>query len=141
MYSADGFVKSTMASLESSFKAYDQAALARNNGVLDKSDFVKPEQKFYSEAFDADGVIKPGYAKFASEEIALNANNDMVSWKTAMERFLIMKSIFMFPRTKANALSVVQTFDPTGATALWRDKSWRAMTANAGDYLQSKEIL
>ena len=31
--------------------------------------------------FDADGVIQEGYAKFASEEIALNADNELISRK------------------------------------------------------------
>ena len=141
MYSADGFVKSIMASLDSRFKAYDQAVSA-TNGVLDKAKFAELEQKFYNEAFDADGVLKEGYAKFASEEIALNADNALVGkMEDLMDTFPIMKSIFMFPRTKANALSVVQTFDPTGATALWRDKSWKTLTANAGDKRAVKEIL
>ena len=141
MYSADGFVKSIMASLDSRFKAYDQAVSA-TNGVLDKAKFAELEQKFYDEAFDADGVLKEGYAKFASEEIALNADNALVGkMENLMDTFPIMKSIFMFPRTKANALSVVQTFDPTGATALWRDKSWKTLTANAGDKRAVKEIL
>ena len=141
MYSADGFVKSMMASLDSRYKAYD-AALTQNNGVFNKADFIKLEQGFYNEAFDADGVLKEGYAKFASEEIALNADNQMVSkMEDLMNTFPILKSIFMFPRTKANALSVVQTFDPTGATALWRDKSWKTMTASAGDTRQVREIL
>ena len=74
-------------------------------------------------------MIKEGYAKFASEEIALNADNKLISsLETAMDRFPIGESIFMFPRTKANAISVVQTFDPTGATALWSDKSWKTLT-------------
>ena len=141
MYSADGFVKSIMASLDSRFKAYDQAVSA-TNGVLDKAKFTELEQKFYDEAFDADGVIKEGYAKFASQEIALNADNKLVgALENAMDQFPIMKSIFMFPRTKANALSVVQTFDPTGATALWSDKSWKTLTAKAGDKRAVNEIL
>ena len=141
MYSADGFVKSMMASLDSRFKAYDQAVSA-TNGVLDKAKFTELEQKFYNEAFDADGMIKDGYAKFASEEIALNADNKLVgALENAMDQFPIMKSIFMFPRTKANALSVVQTFDPTGATALWSDKSWKTLTAKAGDKRAVNEIL
>ena len=141
MYSADGFVKSIMASLDSRFKAYDQAVSA-TNGVLDKAKFTELEQKFYDEAFDADGMIKDGYAKFASEEIALNADNELISkMENLMDTFPIMKSIFMFPRTKANAISVLQTFDPTGATALWRDKSWKTLTANAGDQRAVNEIL
>ena len=141
MYSADGFIKSMMASLDSRFKAYDKA-VSETNGVLDKAKFVELEKGFYDEAFDADGMIKEGYAKFASEEIALNASNELVSkMESLMDTFPIMKSIFMFPRTKANAISVVQTFDPTGATALWSDKSWKTLTANAGDQRAVNEIL
>ena len=141
MYSADGFVKSMMASMDSRFKAYDKA-VSETNGVLNKSDFVKLEKQFYDEAFDSEGLLKDGYAKFASEEIALNADNKLIGqMEHLMDTFPIMKSIFMFPRTKANAISVLQTFDPTGATAMWRDKSWKTITANAGDPQAVKEIL
>jgi hypothetical protein len=141
MYSADGFVKSMMASLDSRFKAYDKA-ISETNGVLDKAKFIELEKGFYDEAFDADGMIKEGYAKFASEEIALNADNKLIAGlETAMDKFPIMKSIFMFPRTKANAISVVQTFDPTGALSLWSDKSWKTLSTNAGDSRAVKEIL
>ena len=51
--------------------------MSATNGVLDKAKFTELEQKFYDEAFDADGMIKEGYAKFASEEIALNADNKL----------------------------------------------------------------
>ena len=79
-------------------------------------------------------MLKDGYAKFASQEIALNADNELIAnMENAMDTFPFLKSIFMFPRTKANAISVVQTFDPTGATALWRDKSWKTITASEGD--------
>ena len=43
MYSADGFVKSMMASLDSRYKAYD-AAVMKNNGVFDKKTFEQLEQ-------------------------------------------------------------------------------------------------
>ena len=58
MYSADGFVKSMMASMNSRFSAYDQAI--SEVGILDNAKFVDLEQKFYNEAFDADGMIKDG---------------------------------------------------------------------------------
>ena len=141
MYSADGFVKSVMASLDSRYKAYD-AAVMKNNGVFSKAEFDKLEQGFYDEAFDADGMLKDGYAKFASQEIALNADNELIAnMENAMDTFPFLKSIFMFPRTKANAISVVQTFDPTGATALWRDKSWKTITASEGDPRAVREVL
>ena len=116
--------------------------MSATNGVLDKAKFTELEQKFYDEAFDADGVIKEGYAKFASEEIALNASNEYISRvEGAMDSVPILKSIFMFPRTKANAISVIQTFDPTGATSLWKDNSWKTLTANAGDKAAVNAIL
>ena len=100
------------------------------------------EQGFYDEAFDADGMLKDGYAKFASQEIALNADNELIAnMENAMDTFPFLKSIFMFPRTKANAISVVQTFDPTGAPALWRDKSWKTITASEGDPRAVREVL
>ena len=46
MYSADGFVKSVMASLDSRFKAYDQAVM-RTMVCSDKDEFDKLEQGFY----------------------------------------------------------------------------------------------
>ena len=64
-------------------------------------------------------LIKEGYAKFASEEIALNADNDFISgMETMMDQVPIMKSIFRFPRTKANSISLIQTYDPTGVTCI-----------------------
>ena len=39
MYSADGFVKSVMASLDSRYKAYD-AAVMKNNGVFIKLSLI-----------------------------------------------------------------------------------------------------
>ena len=107
-----------MASLDSRYKAYD-AAVMKNNGVFNKSEFEKLEQGFYDEAFDADGMIKDGYAKFASKRLLLMLTMSFANMENAMDTFPFLKSIFMFPRTKANAISVVQTFDPTGATALW----------------------
>ena len=72
MYSADGFVKSMMATLNSRSKPMITA-------ISEVNVWITPSMlslSFYNEAFDADGMIKDGYAKFASEEIALNADNN-----------------------------------------------------------------
>ena len=133
MYASDGFLKSVMASFESRLKAYD-TAVTQNNGVFNKQDFVRIEQDLYNQAFDADGMIKDGYAKFASEEIALNADVASIqAIEAAMDKFPILKGIFMFPRTKVNAISAVQTYDPTGVLSLWGNRSWKTIAANAGD--------
>ena len=87
-------------------------------------------------------MIKEGYAKFASEEIALNADVASIqAIEAAMDKFPILKGIFMFPRTKVNAISVIQTYDPTGVLSLWSDKSWKTIAANAGDSSAVREIL
>ena len=140
MYSADGFLKSMTASMSSRFKAYDK--LAADGIVFDKAKFRDLEKQFYNEAFDADGVLTDKFAKFAAEEIALNADNEFVSGiEQIMDKVPIIKSIFRFPRTKANAISLIQTFDPTGAVSLWKDKSFRTITADAGDPGAVKAIL
>ncbi len=141
MYSADGFLKSVMASFDSRLKAYDDV-IAQNNGAFVKEDFVKLEKDLYSQAFDDDGVLKDGYAKFASEEIALNADVPAIqAIEKAMDKFPILKGIFMFPRTKINAISVVQTYDPTGVLSLWQNRSFKTIMADAGDPAAVKSVL
>ena len=76
------------------------------------------EQGFYDEAFDADGDAQRWLRKFASQEIAFNADNVETNIETLWMHVPILKSIFMFPRLLRNAISVVQTFDPTGAILL-----------------------
>lgn len=140
MYSADGFLKSMTASMSSRFKAYDK--LAADGIVFDKAKFRDLEKGFYAEAFDADGVLTDKFANYAAQEIALNADNEFVTGIEAiMDRVPIMKSIFRFPRTKANAISLIQTYDPTGALSRWSDNSFRTITANANDPAAVKHVL
>jgi hypothetical protein len=128
------------ASMSSRFKAYDK--LASDGIVFDKAKFRDLEKGFYSEAFDADGVLTDEFAKYASQEIALNADNKFISdIETTMNTVPILKSIFRFPRTKANAISLIQTYDPTGAMAMWNDRSFRTITANGNDPAAVKSIL
>ena len=100
--------------------------------MFSKAEFDKLEQGFWMSLMLM--VRSKMDAKFASQEIALNADNEPIAnMENAMDTFPFLKSIFMFPRTKANAISVVQTFDPTGATALWRDGCMETITASEGD--------
>ena len=141
MYSADGFLKSMMASFDSRLKAYDDVML-KNNGAFKRQDFLDLEKQLYDQAFDADGVLKDGYAKFASQEIALNADvAGIEAIEKAMDKFPILKGIFMFPRTRIGAISVVQTYDPTVVLSLWNNRSWRTISANAGDQNAVKAVL
>ena len=78
MYSADGFVKSMMASANARGKAYDQL-FQESGGSIKKSEFQAVEKKLYDEAFDEDNVLQGGYAKYMSEEVALNADVALVN--------------------------------------------------------------
>ncbi len=133
MYSADGFVKSMMGSASARGQAFDQL-FQETGGSFSRADFQKVEKQLYDQTFDGNGLLKDGYAKYMSEEVALNADVPLVNaFQTAMDNVPILKSIFMFPKTRLNQFSVVQTFDPTGALGLWRDKSSKVLRAQTPD--------
>ena len=48
------------------------------NGGWSKADFEKLELEEYNKLFDEEGIIKPGFAKLASEQISLNADVPML---------------------------------------------------------------
>ena len=79
-------------------------------------------------------------AVYASREINLNLPNETVAaLETTMKNIPILKSIFMFPRTGINALSVVATFNPTGALGMAVGKSRRLFNAKTAE--QIDEVL
>ena len=136
MYSADGFVKSMMASANSRAKAFDELYQA-NNGVISKDQFRKVEQDLYNQTFDEQGVIRDGYAKYMSEEVALNADVALTqSFGKVMDNIPILKSIFMFPKTRLNQFSLVQTFDPTGILGGYIGKVGKTLRAKTPEEIQ-----
>ena len=136
MYSADGFVKSMMASANARAKAFDELYQA-NNGVINQAQFRKVEQDIYNQTFDEQGVIRDGYAKYMSEEISLNADVAIVeSFGKVMDKIPILKSIFMFPTTSINQINLVQTFDPTGILSAFRNKSFKTLRAKTTEEIQ-----
>ena len=133
MYGADGFVKSMMASFNSRTRAYDEL-LAKNGGAFTKAEFQDVERALYNESFNSDGSLKDGYAKFMSEEVALNADVAGVKAFGDMARkFPVLKSIFMFPKTRVNQFGVIQSFDPTGVLGGWIDRSGKTIRASSID--------
>ena len=137
MYSADGFVRSMMQTANARGKAFDEL-MQVNGGSFSKADFQKVEQQIYDQGFDQNGLLKEGYAKYMTQEVALNADVPLInSFQTAMDSLPILKSIFLFPKTRLNQFSVVQTFDPTGALGLWRDKSTKVLRAQTPDQINA----
>ena len=136
MYAGDGFLKQFMATLNSRVNAYDQLAM-ETNGAWSKKQFRKLEKKLYKNLFDEEGTLKPGFAKFASEEIAMNAEVPAVKAMEEMfQKVPALKGIFLFPTTRANNLSRIATFDPTGAVAMWSDRSMKTIMAKTDEQIQ-----
>ena len=139
MYSADGFAKSVMASGNARGKAFD-ALYQKSNGAIDPVEFKRIEQELYDQTFDEQGILKEGYAKFQSEEIALNADVPALqSFEKMMDTFPVLKGIFMFPTTRFNQFGVVQTYEPTGLLSLWKDRSFKTINAKTPDEI--REVL
>ena len=112
MYSLDGFLKSMMASGTARAKAYDEVFQA-TNGAFDEVLFDQKQKELYSKAFDSSGMLTDEAAKFASSELALNLDNEIVQrLEHLMEKVPFMRSLFMFPRTGVNALEFGWSFNP-----------------------------
>lgn len=112
MYALDGFLKSMMASGIARAKAYDEVFQA-TNGAFDEVLFDQKQKELYSKAFDSSGMLTDEAAKFASGELALNLDNEIVQrLEHLMEKVPFMRSLFMFPRTGINALEFGWSFNP-----------------------------
>lgn len=135
MYGADGMVKSMMASFNSRTRAFDEL-LMNGDGTATKADFRKLEQQIYNDSFNEEGILTDKYAKFMSEETALNADVAGVkSFGKMAETFPVLKSIFMFPKTRVNQFGLIQTYDPTGLLGGWIDRSGKTITAKTPDQI------
>ena len=139
MTAIDGFTKSMIASMNARAKAYDKLFRETNGAVTDEA-FKKMQREIYADSWDVNGVLKDDAAVYAAGEINLNLPNETVgALENVMKNIPIMKSIFMFPRTGVNALSVVATFNPTGALGMAVGKSRKVMKAKTAE--QIEEVL
>jgi len=115
MYAIDGLTKSFMASGVARAKAYDEI-FEQTGGVVDKTFdklFKAKQQELYDKAFDKTGLLTDEAAKHAAGEIALNLDNKLVSeLERVMQRVPFAQTLFMFPRTGANALEFGWSFNP-----------------------------
>ena len=139
MTSIDGFTKSMSASMMARARAYDEMFEA-GGGSIDPKAFDLMQKNLYQSAFNKDGVLTDSAAKYAAGEMNLNLDNKVVAGlENFMQTFPVTKSIFMFPRTGANAMSLVQTFNPLGALGMHMGKSRKVFNAKTAD--QIAEVL
>ena len=112
LYAIDGMTNSIMATGMARAKAWDEMAQLRN-GSVDVAELASRERELYANAFDSTGLLTDTAAKHASQEIALNLDNEMVH---VFDKFLdyvpAARGIFLFPRTGINATALAWSFNP-----------------------------
>lgn len=129
MYALDGFMKSMMASGVARAKAYDELFQA-SKGAFNIDDFNKVQKKLYSEAFDETGLLTDKAAQFASSELALNLDNEVVArLEHLMQKVPFMRSLFMFPRTGVNALELGWSYNPLSGLGLAMGRARKVLGA------------
>ena len=112
LLSIDGFTNSFMASGMARARAYD--SLAKDwKGAVNFEDFTMKQRELYSQAFDSTGLLTDTAAKHASQEIALNLDNEMVKrFEDFLEYVPAARGLFLFPRTGVNSVALSWTFNP-----------------------------
>lgn len=137
MHALDGFTNSMIASLNSRFKAYDEM-FKETGGAWDAELFNKKQRELYSKVFDNTGLIKDEAVAFASKEISLNLDSEMVA---GLENFMrhvpIAKSLFMFPKTGLNGLEMAWSFNPLSSIGLSVGRVRRAFKAQTPDEIMA----
>ena len=129
MYAIDGFTGSMMASGTARAKAYTQM-MEETKGAFSKRAFDKLQRKLYDESFDATGLLTDKAAKHASQEIALNLDNDLSNrLNQFIEKVPAAKPLFLFPRTGINALNVAWSFTPGSSILPMYTKARKVLSA------------
>ena len=140
MTAIDGFVKSMNASMVARQRAMKEV-YDTTNGAWDEALFNAKQRELYDAAFDKNGLLTDTAAKYASGEINLNLDTQLTSGiEGIINQFPIARSIFMFPRTGVNAVSLVSTFNPAGALGLSVGKARKVLKAKP-DSPQAAEAL
>ena len=131
MYAVDGFTNSMMASGTARSKAYVEM-MKETKGGFSKDAFNKLQRKLYDESFDATGLLKDKAAKHASQEIALNLDNDLSNrLNKLIEKVPAARALFLFPRTGINALNVAWSFTPGSSLLPMYTKARKVLSATS----------
>ena len=133
LHTIDGFTNSMMASGFARARAYDELFKA-NGGVTIGKDFqqafTKRQQDLYSTAFDSTGLVTDEAVKHASQEIALNLDNDAIKLlNQVIDHVPALKPLFMFPRTGLNGLNMAWSYNPLSGLGLAIGKARKTFEA------------
>ena len=136
LYAVDGFLGSMMTSGATRAKAYDELFSATNGKFSDEA-FSAKANELYSQAFDKSGLITDKSAKFQTAELALNLDNKVVQdLEVILDRFPVLKSIVLFPRTSANAFELAYSYSPTSGIGLAVGRVRKVMKAKTTEEMQ-----
>ena len=133
LHTIDGFTNSMMASGFARARAYDELFKA-NGGVTIGKDFqqafAKRQRDLYSTAFDSTGLVTDEAVKHASQEIALNLDNDAIKLlNQVIDHVPALKPLFMFPRTGINGLNMAWSYNPLSGLGMAIGKARRTFEA------------
>ena len=129
LYAIDGMTNSFMASGMARARAYDELFSA-TRGAIDNVEFQKLQRQFYNESFDESGKLTNEAAKFASQEIALNLNNEVVKrFDDFLDAVPAARGLFLFPRTGVNAAALAWSFNPLSSLGIALPKFKNVMKA------------
>ena len=129
MYAIDGATNSLMASGAARSKAYTQL-MEETKGAFSAEAFNKLQKRLYDQAFDHTGLLTDKAAKHASQEIALNLDNDLVNrLNKIIEKVPAARALFMFPRTGINALNMSWTYAPGSSLLPVMTKARKVLSA------------
>ena len=129
LYAIDGFTNAFMAAGSARARAYD-SLLQSSKGSFDDADFMKLQRQLYNESFDNTGKLTDTAAKLASQEIALNLDNQTVKqFENFLDHVPAAKPLFLFPRTGVNAFQLSWSFNPMSNLGPAMTRARRVMDA------------
>ena len=130
LYAIDGFTNAFMASGMARAKAYDEV-MHLHRGAINLEELAQPiQQRLYAEAFDQTGKLTDEASRYASREIALNLDNEVVErFENFLDTVPAARGIFMFPRTGVNSAELAWSFNPLSSLGIALPKYKNVMKA------------
>lgn len=111
MTAMDGFTRAWIGSVEAKGRAFD--AIMSKGKKLTAKNVEKIQKKAYDGMFDKNGMITDKGVEYASKEIAMNLDGELVdSLNYMIKKVPAFRPFLMFPKTSANMISFTATHTP-----------------------------
>ena len=113
MTAMDGFTRAWIGSIEAKGKAFDEIMSKGQKLTTKKVNTI--QKKAYNQMFDDTGMITDSGVEYASKEISMNLDNDLVqSLNVLIKKVPLLRPFLMFPKTSANMISFTASHSPLG---------------------------